>query len=192
MRSKTDRPHITENGFLETVNIPILKTKEKTMSGCAYTIYILATPKQGGHPFVDIRISSSSYSLLEWLNKFLPNSKHDSDRDPILLRTQYETRTLDVSKDIVSESMYDLLIRIFLKAYLWKTDPSSIAITEVHGKTFLESKKTEQTAATGEDKTEEVGMPLVDLASEMLENKEYIDWKKDSVHIWITNEFVIF
>ena len=162
------------------------------MSQCRYIIYILSTPKQGGHPLVDIRISRSSYPLLEWLDKFLPNPKRDSDKDAVPLRTQYETRTLDVHKSIVSESVYNMLIRIFLKAYLWKTDPSFIAITELHGKTFLRPQKAERTAATGEDDTEEVGKPLVYLASEMLENKEYIDWKKDSVHMWITNQSVFF
>ena len=162
------------------------------MRECAYIIYILATPKKGGHPLVDIRINSSSYPLLEWLDRFLPDSKCDSDTEPVPLRTQYETRTLNVHKDIVSESVYNLLVRILLKAYCLKTDPSSIAVTEAHGKTFLRSKKAEQTAAAGKEGTDETGMPLVRMASEMLEHEEMINWKKNSVHVWITNKSVIF
>ena len=162
------------------------------MSECAYTIYILATPKKGGHPLVDIRINSSSYPFLEWLNRFLPDSKRDSDTEPAPLRTQYETRSLDVHKDIISENAYKLLIRILLKAHCLKTDPSSIAVTEVHGKTFLRSQKAEQTAAAGKEDAEGAVMPLVKMASEMLEHEEMINWKKNSVHIWITNQSVIF
>lgn len=157
------------------------------MSKLNYIIYILATPKKGGRPEADVRISSSSYQILEWLDKFLSDTESKSYTEPEPLRNQYETRTLDIHKDIVSESDYKKLIRVCLKAYCEKINPSSITVTDVKGKTFLQTETTEQNPLTEED-----GMTLVRMASTMLEHEEFLNWKKNSVHMWITNKSVIF
>ncbi len=167
------------------------------MNQRGYCIYFLINRKRrfgrtfGRRPYFEFRTWSSSYRFLKWLDGFLPDSERDSDTEAKPLRTQYETQTLNVSKEIVSEKVYKAMIRICLNAYCMRIDPSSIEVKEVRGKTFLTPRETEQAAAE-EDDTEDLRESLVRLATEMLDNEDFINWKKHTVHMWISNQSVIF